>query len=118
MHDENIRDILVRIALDPGFRDALRLDPGAALAPYHLSPEDEAAFRAGDARMLDLLGRAQRAGGMIPTARSPVPEAAPLPAAEAPIPPPPVLPELRFVVRCSPYPIWSGDSWQVSWGIF
>jgi hypothetical protein len=118
MPDETIRDILVRLALDPVFRAALQQDSAVALAPYHLPPEDEAAFRAGDERMLGLLGRAQRAGGIRPTSRPPVATPTEQSAPEPTIPPPPVLPELRFLVRCAPYPYWNGESWQVSWGVF
>ncbi len=113
MANQDIGALLVRAALDDGFRDELERDPDAAMSGYALTDDEREILRRGDAALLQLVAAATRAaaGAAAPT---PLPEPRPAPA---PGPPPALpFPELAFVVRLTPTAIPRADgTWFVSY---
>ncbi len=98
-----LRDLLIRAALDPDFRERVRREPDAALTGYDLTSDEREALHRCDASLLPHIARAAlppRTGGSVPP--------------RPPLPPPPS--EQRRL-RLRPRAVRAGDTLSVGWTV-
>jgi hypothetical protein len=99
-----LRDVLVRAALEPAFRQAVLDDPARALEGLGLSDHERDALTKGDERVLALLGLARDDPDPQPlTVQQPLPTAQPV-----------ALPEVCFVVRVMPSVVQTPAGLQIT----
>lgn len=99
----DLRDFLVRVALDDVFRDLVRRAPDEAFSGYALDEAQRQTLRRPDASWLGLLGGAVREAA--PEVHAPAPE----------VPPGPSLPEARLLLVLRPYAIPDTPGPAIGW---